>query len=150
MDVSVRGSEDLERLARNLKAAGAGDLRKELLKNIRASGKPLIADIKANAQHTLPHSGGLAALVAGSKFGVRTRLSGKSVGIRVQASNSIQVEGLDRGRLKHPVFGNRDNWVGQAVTPGFFSKPAEENVDTFRRGIEKAMTDVANQIERGV
>lgn len=149
-DFEVRGANQLEEVARRLKAAGAGDLRKELLAGIRAANKPVIAEIRASARENLPKSGGLAALIASSSYGTRTRTSGNSVGVQIRGtSRSVKgLRALNAGRLRHPVFGNRSTWVEQSVTPGFFSKPIEKSKEELRHGIETVLADIAKRIER--
>lgn len=145
----VTGAARLEGIAREFKEAGRGDLRKDLLRGIRETNKPTIAKIRANARATLPSRGGLAAIVATSKIGTRSRLSGASVGVEIKATtNRVTLEGLDRGRLRHPVFATKA-WVGQAVNPGFFSDPIKGDLDNIRRGIDRVMEQTANEIERG-
>lgn len=146
------GARDLELVARRLKETGRGDLRKELLAGIRKEGKETVKDIKRSAADVLPHRGGLAALVSRSSFGVRTRLSGGGVGVRIQGtSRSVKsLRALNAGRLRHPVYGNRQVWVEQQVEPGWFDKPVERDADNIRRGIDRVLHDVARRIERGI
>lgn len=148
-DVRITGAEELEALSRRLKASAAGDLRKELLKGIRESGKPTVRDVKASARERLPHSGGLAAKVAGSTFGLRTRTSGNTVGVRIVGnSRSVKsLRALNSGVLRHPVFGH-DVWVSQNIAPGFFSDPIEKDADHIRDSIRAAMAEVARKLER--
>lgn len=172
----VAGVEDLAALGRRLKEAGDGDLRKALLAGIRSTNKPTIASIRASARATLPRSGGLAERVAQATFGTRTSLGGNKVGVRITGSskNLKNLRRLDRGINRHPVFqknrrafgllkttrgkgghvlGGTERsdwkWVDQKVTPGFFTKPIEADQPHIEVGIRKAMTDIANQIERG-
>ncbi|MCX6399236.1 MAG: hypothetical protein NTX33_04795 [Propionibacteriales bacterium] len=148
MEIEVRGAHDLEALAKRLKSADDGkELRKQLLREIRQSAKPVIGKVKASARDKLPSRGGLADSVARSRIGVRTRVSGKNAGVRIEAKNGIDVRSLDRGRLRHPVFGNRNNWVNQEVEPGWFSEPLTESLPHVRRGVIDAMDAVAKRIE---
>jgi hypothetical protein len=148
---AVTGTHELEAVAKRLKAVGRGDLRKELLKGIRAQGKPAIADVKKSARSTLPARGGFADLVARSSYGTRTRLGGNSVGVSI-VGTSRSVKGLraiNAGRLRHPVYGNRDVWAEQQIKPGFFDGPIEKRADDIRRGINKVLADIAKKVERG-
>jgi hypothetical protein len=149
---AVTGVGELDAVARRLKAAGRGDLRKELLKGIRAQGKPAIADVKRSARATLPTRGGFADLVARSSYGMRTRLSGDKMGVSIVGTGrSVKsLRAINAGRLRHPVWGNRDVWVEQHIEPGFFDGPIEKRADDIRRGIQKVLADIANKVERGV
>ncbi len=149
VDVTVRGANELERLGRRLKAAGAGELKKELLRGIRASNKPTIAAVRASARERLPQRGGLAALVAGSRIGTRTRLTGQSVGVQIKGTGKVNVSGINDGFVRHPVFGNRKVFVTQQVAAGWFDEPIEKAAPAIRKEIQAAMSDVARKIEKG-
>jgi hypothetical protein len=142
----LRG-KDLEDLGRALKDAGGTELRKELLRGIREGSKPTIRKVKASAERNLPRRGGLAARVARSKISTRTRLSGASAGVKIVAKGDMDVEALDAGRLRHPVF-NRGGWAQQSVPQGWFSKPIVDDERHIRSGIQDVMRDVARKIER--
>ncbi len=147
-DFRVTGAEDLEAVAKRLKQAGSGELRKELLRGIRQTNKPTIADIRASARDRLPHGGGLADIVARSSIGTRTRLSGKNVGVEIKGTSGRlrNLRNLNAGRLRHPLFGNRKHYYEQPVEPGFFDDPIEKRADEIRRGIEEVMADVARKV----
>jgi hypothetical protein len=51
---------------------------------------------------------------------------------------------------RHPVFGNRDNWVSQTWRPaGFFSKTISQKSHDFRRYIGAQLEEIKKQIDRG-
>jgi hypothetical protein len=146
---SVRGAQQLEAVGRRLKGAAGAPLRRELLRGIRTGVKPTIPAIRESARSELPARGGLAALVAGSSFGVRTRLTGAGAGVRIQGTGRIGLASLNKGRLRHPVFGNRDVWVSQQVPEGWFDRPIEEDIPHIRAAVDRAMSDVSRKIEKG-
>lgn len=150
-DASVRGAQELEALGQRLKRAGGKELRRELLRGVRNSNKGTIARIRDSARNELPHEGGLADLVAGSRFSTRTRLSGTRVGVTIEGSNrSIRaLRQLNAGRLRHPVFGNRKVWAQQQVAAGWFDRPVTEDLPEIRSAIQRVMKDVARRIEKG-
>ena len=145
-DFRITGAEDLEKLARRLKDAG-GDLKKELLRGIRETNKPAIAAVKESARQNLPKRGGLAAMVAKDSIGTRTRLTGNSAGVTIQRKRGA---GLNAGRLRHPVFGNRSVWKEQAIAKGWFDKPIEDDAAKIRANLQQVMQDVASKITRGL
>lgn len=49
-------------------------------------------------------------------------------------------------RWRHPVFGNENNWVEQQGKP-YFGKTIKKHARDFRSAIQKAMDDVADDIE---
>ncbi len=151
MPTPQQAADELELLGRRLKSADK-QLRKDLLREIRAEGKPTVDDIKGEARSTLPSSGGLASLVARQSYGVRTRMSGKGAGIRIQGTGrSVRgLRSLDAGTVRHPVYGNRGVWVSQSVAPGFFTRPIEADLPRFRKAVTDAMEKTANDILRGI
>lgn len=149
MTVSVRviGAERLGKVARDLKVAGAVDLRRELLQAVRTTAAPLKREVQQAARDQLPAGGGLNEFVASAKIGVRTRTTGRSIGVKLQGAKSgHDLEAIDRGRVRHPVYGNRRAWVNQSVSPGWWSKTLERSAPKFRLAIVKAMNDVARKV----
>lgn len=150
-EISIRGAEDLERLAKQLKEAGRNDLRKELLAGIRASVKPIISDIRDRIRERLPSSGGLADRVATATISARTRLTGKSAGVSlIGKRGKSMLSRLNEGILKHPLYGNRSHWHTQAVEPGWFDKAIIEDLDLLQKNIIDAMERVAEKVAQGV
>lgn len=143
-------AHEIEALARRLKEAGRGDLRKELLRGIRQASKPTVLAIKARARERLPSSGGLADRIARSSMGTRTRLGGKSVGVQIYARNAYNLRRINQGIVRHPVYGNRNAWVTQRVEPGWFDDPILERLDDVRDEIARVIEDVAAKLTAGL
>jgi HEAT repeat protein len=144
----VVGAEDLAAVAKALRQAGDKDLRKELYRGLRRAVKPLIADARQHARDTLPKAGGLNERVARSKFRVTVRGAGRNPGVRITAT------GLDRrldtdGRIRHPVYGNRDAWVQQQVKPHWFQTPMQAGAGEVRRELQRVVDDIAKRLESG-
>jgi hypothetical protein len=53
---------------------------------------------------------------------------------------------INRGRLRHPLFGNRRYWYDQSVTPGFWDKAMEKGVKDVRVELLKALDEVAAKL----
>lgn len=139
------GADALKDLSRQLRAAAAKDLRKEMNRGLRSAAKPLIADARQFARETLPKQGGLNEKVARSRFRVKIT-TGRDPGVRITAT------GLDarldsQGRLRHPVYGNRRAWVQQKVTPGWFHVPMRRGAPEVRREMAKALDRIAKKLE---
>lgn len=157
-DVGVRGTEQLVRLAANLKKAEP-ELRKQLLRQIREAGKPVAVDMKAGLRATFPNAGGFASRAARVPIGIRTRTTGKAAGVRLQASGkkgaatSRTLMSMDEsGAFRHPLYGNRKVWIAQTYSPaeGWFTEPAEEAKPEVQAKVLDAMESVARQITQGV
>ena len=81
-----------------------------------------------------------------SKMGVRTKLNSQSVGVKIVAANAYGIAAMNRGRLRHPVFGNTDVWVTQAVEPGWFDEPLQDSAPDIRRAITQALDTEARKL----
>lgn len=142
IELQVQGAENLARLAKELKVAGEGELRKELLRGIREAAKPMLAEVKEAARENLPKHGGLNNAVAASKLAVRTRAAGASAGVRVVGP---RYRGADRGRLRHPTFGH-DPWTTQQVKPGWFTETLQHHAPDVRAHLVEAIEDIARRL----
>ncbi len=154
MEIEVVGVEQLAQVARDLKAAGDRDLRKELFRGIQRGARPLKAIAKQAALDELPQSGGLAERVANAKFSVNVRLGVRNPSIRIVGrgqvgsvtGNVYDLNSMDRGRIRHMTYGHSP-WRDQAIKPGWFSDRMELAADTgVRAEILSACTVVANKL----
>lgn len=162
---AVRGAEQLVELGEALKRAPK-ELKLQLQREIREAGKPIVSDIKAGVLATFPNRGGMANLAARSTIGVRTRLTGRSAGVRIMATGR-RGRGLvgrtlrstnDAGYWRHPAYARIDQtrkewtWVGQSDSrvKGWFEEPIIDARDDVRRGVLKAMERTAERIARSV
>lgn len=148
VSLRIKGAEQLGDLAKDLRAAGESGkgLRRELYRGMNRATKPLKAKARLAAATKLPQSGGLATVVARSKFSTRTR-AGRDPGVSIIVMGS----GLttDRGYVKHPVFGNREVWVRQSLAPGWFTNTMRVAAPSVRKELVSAMDDIADKIAKG-
>ncbi len=155
VSLSEHGAEQFFALSRRLKVAGDKDLRRELYRGLNRAMKPLITEVRASALETLPKTGGLAAEIAGSKMRTQRRTGAKSVGVKLIVTGPTlgsmgrgrDIGAINRGRLRHPLFGDRHHWYLQTVTPGWFSKPTDSSGPAVREQLLVAMKTVADKIE---
>lgn len=147
VDLEVRGAEQFIALSKALKHAGKGQLRKDLNSGIRVAVKPLVAKTRSAAKDQLPSSGGLAQQVAKEPQRVQVRTGAKTAGVRLGVQRKRgAARSTNRGRLRHPVFGNRDVWVTQSVPPGWFDDTIKRDVRRIRQEVEGVLDTIAKQI----
>ena len=148
MTVSGEGAAQLRVVAQRLKAAGGGGgLRRDLLRGIKAAADPVLNDVRSAAGAELPRTGGLAERVAGSKFSVQVRTGANTAGVRIRGQSGWNIASMNRGVLRHPVFGNRDVWVTQSIRPGWFDHPIEVKAEPIRLAVVAVVDDVARRLE---
>jgi hypothetical protein len=136
--------EQLTRLAAVLRATPKIEQR-ELRKSMRRAARPLLRTARQGALQILPYRGGLAERVAAGKFTSQVSFSGDRTGIQITAADrrGADVNRMDDGSVRHPVYGNRRRWVTQAIRPGWFSEPLLLDAPKVRDEIEKALDTTA-------
>jgi len=141
---------DMEKASRALKAAGTKEMRKAIRKAMSEETKPTRAKIRQSAIDNLPRAGGLNRWTARTPS-VNTDFRERSAGVRISMKKKgHDLAALNRGRLRHPVFGNRKVWVQQAIEPGFFTRPIDEDSDDLRRRITDALERYMESLQRSV
>jgi hypothetical protein len=154
-ELRITGLDDVAKLSRDLKAAGQKDLQKEMREAGKRIAKPAEEAVRESARDVLPSKGGLNEWVAGRlRFKTLIRLSGKQVGIRIKTSHRgktglSDLGAINRGRVRHPFYGDRDHWYLTEVTAGFVTKALDEMADTAREEFLKAVDEVARKFAAG-
>lgn len=148
-DVSVTGADKFAAVAKALKQVGDKELQKELYSSINRATKPMRAEAKKSAEQNLPRSGGLNKRVARARMSTRRR-AGRNPGVKIVATGMSQLGLIDRGRVRHPVFGHRDRMVNQSIPQArdWFTKPMEDGAKDVRREIVKTLDDIAKKLAR--
>jgi hypothetical protein len=150
VDVRVEGAQQLAELSALLKRIDGGELRKDMLRGLRAAGKPMARAAEDAARAKLPRGGGLNEWVAGSKFAIRTRASGKSASIRVVGTKrGHDLVGMNEGVVRHPVFGG-PGWSVTRIRPGWWQDAIEGHAEQTREALGEVLDDIAAKIDRSV
>jgi hypothetical protein len=145
VSVEIKGAEQLAELSKRLKQFGDKDLQRELSQGITQAMKPVRPALRESARRTLPRKGGLNLRVARAK--ITTRRSRQ--GVRLQAGGPrSQVDEINAGRFRHPVFGRKGRWVTQPITPGWWDRPIDDLRDDVQRQLLAAMRRVAAKLDR--
>ncbi len=139
LSVEGRGLKDLQRKIKVMEDRKVWS--RELNKGLREASLPLVQSAKDAARDDLPHAGGLNERVASRPTSV----------LISQGKMRLKVKGVDaasanRGRLRHPVYGNRGNWVTQAIPPGYFTNRMRRDARLVRPALVRAMDRVAEKI----
>lgn len=153
IDFQVRGAAELRIAARQLRIEQKA-LRAGAVKAIERGVRKLRVTIPAAAGR-LP-SGYATVMAADVRVSTSVRLSGRDpvVGVKVWAPGQAgggnrDVDAVDKGLLRHPLFGNRNRWYAQAVRPGFASDPFAEAKPAILDELEKDWNDMVSRVERG-
>lgn len=150
VDIRVIGVDELAEVGRRLKETGDKELRRDLLRGMNRATKPVKAKVKAAALRDLPRRGGLNRVVASARISTRTRTSGNNPAVFLTGKKSgHDLRAIDRGRLRHPVFGNREVWVSQDVKPGWWSRTVAAEADEVGREVRRTLDEVARRLAGG-
>lgn len=170
LEVQIKGANKLREMAIQLRKADKEHLGRQLGQAIKRAAEPTLRDIRASAEalntkgvrkpgakrpfvRVMPPKG-LRHKVAES---VTARVSVLAENPRVQFRTGRglppELANMPRhldspGTFRHPVMGNRENWVSQTGDPWFW-KPIRRNLDTFRGEIDQALEDTRQMLERG-
>ncbi len=102
--------------------------------------------------NTKGRTGVRAALAAGVKASIRSGVKTEGVRVTVRPKLPAGHEGMEliymKDRLRHPVFGNRDKWVGQE-TADYFYGPLRKNRPAYQAAIVAAVEEASQQIAQG-
>lgn len=152
---SAQGADAFLLLSKRLKAAGDGELRKELHRAVAAAGKPLIPKIRAAAMRDLPSAGGLNQRIAKKPYKSTVRTGVKTAGLRI-VGTKVDPR-INQGRVWHPVFGRKGkpknegrNSVVQNVpsAAGYFDDTLRESAPQIREDVTEVLADFARRLTR--
>lgn len=150
VDLTIQGADKLEHLAYKLKETGNKEMRRELFRAVNRATKPMRDAARHAARENLPRRGGLNEWVAASKFSTSTR-TGRDVRVAVKGNKSgHDLRALDRGRLRHPLFGNRSAWFTQEIRAGWFTEAMQRESPRVGRVLLTVFDVIARDLERSV
>jgi len=152
-DLRVQGAAEIRAAARQLRLENA-QLRRGAARALERGARKLRATIPA-ASGRLP-SGYGPVMAADVKVTTSVRLASRdpSISVRVWAEGKPggshrDVEAIDAGALRHPLFGDRNHWYAQAVRPGFASGPFADVKPDMLDEIESDWNAMVSRVERG-
>jgi hypothetical protein len=151
MEVRVE-TRDLFTVSRALRKIGDKGLGKQMSKALTDASRELRPAIKASAARLMPHSGGYAAVLSKSlrfRQTVQATRTTARVVFKVHADGRRarrDVPSLNRGRLRKPLYGNRNYWYSQKVRPGFVDRPVDRAAPDIARRMNAVVDWVADQI----
>jgi hypothetical protein len=148
LEIRVEAPATLDKVTRTLRSLGEVELAGDLEHGLERIGRTLTRATRKKAADDLPSRGGLGTRVARSRVEVRRARRRGGAGVTIAAEGMKQLKIIDEGRVRHPVWGNRDVWVSQKVTSGWFSEPVEDHEDDTRRELERVLADVARRLAR--
>lgn len=150
LDVRVTGGAQLRDVQQRLRALGDRGLGRQMGAALRAAAKPLKPAVVAEVPRAMP-SGYAPTLSRSLRFRTAVKESRHSAGVTVRVYGDGRrerrdVPSLNRGTLRHPLYGNRARWFAQRLRPGFVDRPYQRLAPAVRREMQAVIDDVARQI----
>ena len=151
----ITGLDQVAALTRDLRKMGEKDLPKAMRAAGKRIGEPAGELIKASAEEVLPSKGGLNVWVgARIKSSTQVRLAGKKVGILIKTRHRgkkglSDLGALNRGKARHPLFGDADHWYLTEVEAGFVGKALEPMADTAEEEFLAAVDEIVKAYAAG-
>lgn len=148
VSIVSKSTADFDKVKATMRAAGMKEMKPALRKIVTEETKPTRKKIKQSALDTLPQKGGLnkfAAITPQGKADFRPKYA--SIKIRAE-KRGHDLRSLNKGRLRHPLFGNRRKWYQQDIAPGFFDKPINDDAAELKRRIIGAMDALFDRIRK--
>jgi hypothetical protein len=155
--LGVSNIEGLDALVRAIRAEEDGKaLRKDLAKNMRDALKPGAVQAKSSIMAMGSVQGAMPALRTSiaKKIRPEVKLGGRWSGARVKAFKTKNIRGFPNAPKRtnrasgwrHPVWGNRENWVTQHGKIEWFDRAFQGDQGTYKQAVEEAMEDMARRI----
>ncbi|MFJ4365061.1 hypothetical protein ACIP4S_13010 [Streptomyces chartreusis] len=155
-DLQLRTGEDLRRISRELRSMDNPEIKKRFRRELRAVAQPFVPLVR-NSIKAVPSKQPYSAvglrgqMVKATRVEVRTVGRDAGVAIRVdgrkmpskQKSLPAMMEGTKRWR--HPVFGNRENWVTQTRKP-YFYRVVQPAGAASRRAASRVVDSISRDI----
>lgn len=106
----------------------------------KKTGRSYVRQVNVYGDREVARPGRTSGLREAIKAGLVTRVvtgsTRQSIQVQTQNSKAPMSTGWNAVRFKHPVFGNKDNWVFQAGQPFFFDPIFKGRADMIARAID--------------
>ncbi|MGP4084179.1 hypothetical protein [Streptomyces sp. KR55] len=155
--LGVETHSGLDALVRAIRAEEDGKaLRKDLAKNMREALKPGAQQAKDSIMAMVSLNGATPALRTSIARKIRpeVKLGGRWSGARVKAFKTKNIRNFPNAPKRtnrasgwrHPVWGNRENWVTQRGKLEWFDRAFQGREGIYKQAVEQAMEDMARRI----
>jgi hypothetical protein len=153
-ELRIEGADKFGKLAEALRVVGAGELRAELYRGINRAVKPLTETVKKSTPQFLPRR---YAIELSKTLRIKAnRRAGKNPAVYLVAraytprGTERDLASLNRGRLRHPLYGNRQYWIDQDVSPNWWTDPLLGGVEQVRKELVGVLDDVAGKLAKNI
>lgn len=165
LDVRISGGAQLHKVAADIRATGDKGLGREMGRALVATTKPLQREIAAEADRVMPQRGGYQELLSRSlRHKTSQRTGGRTASIRLityadGTGERRDVESLEAGTLRHPVFGRSrtvrgrgrvpNPWTVTKIKAGFHERGTQNAGDEAEKRLLGVLDDFAARLAKG-
>lgn len=141
--VAIDGAAALRKAEKKANLLAAKGIQNALRKEVRGATKATRYKIRDEVRAQLPKRGGLNKW-AGKVPSISVNTQGKRQGVKIKLTRrGADMQALNRGVARHPVFGNRRVWANTTVPNKWFDKAADKDkgrlVSEMEKGISAAI-----------
>jgi hypothetical protein len=150
LEVSIQGAAAYKRVAAQMRAEGNKDLSRKMSDALSRSLAPVRASIETEAGKAMPS--GYRGLLTGS---LRHRMSRRNAGQTARIILATYADGkqerrdvrsLNKGVLRHPLWGRKKVWYVTAITPGFHDRGVEDALEQAQDAMISVVEDFAARL----
>lgn len=164
MEVHIDGRAQLHAVAKAIRATGDKGLGREMSRALAKTTTPLQREIDAEAARVMPVRGGYQAVLSKSlhhKTSQRTGSRSATIRLVTYADGTGErrdVESLEKGALRHPVYGRSRNtrrgrvpspWAVTKVRSGFHQRGTQKAGDEAVKQLGAVLDDFAARLTKG-
>lgn len=150
--LTVLGGEELEAKAGDLIREAARLQRRVATAADRAVSKTLLPALVEAAPAYVPNR--YAALLGASlRVKTQVRLSGPAAGVQAQVSaptggpKGRDITAIERGRLKHPLWGNKSHWYTDKIRRGFAAETLRKTKPLIVKELDSELARIRKDLE---
>jgi len=150
LEVSIQGAATFQRVAAQMRAEGRKDLSRQMGVALSRAVEPIKVSIAREADRVMPS--GYRDLLTGS---LRHRLSRRNGGQQARVILATYADGkkerrdvgsLNKGALRHPLWGRKKVWYVTAITPGFHDRGVEDAAEEASEALAAVVDDFAARL----
>lgn len=165
LGVQMGGAAHLRRVAVGIRATGDRGLGQQMGRALARSTKPVQRAIAAEAGEVLPRAGGYQGVFSKSlrhKTSQRTSARNSSLTLITYADGTGErrdIQSLEKGALRHPVFGRSrtvrgrgrvpNPWTVTRIRSGFHKRGTDKAADEAVRELATVLDDFASRLAKG-
>lgn len=148
----IAGVNELGIVARQARLAG-GKILPDMRRGLSKLGPSAKKQVQAEVEAKMPKSGGYAGVLAKAiRVRMRSDLGFTTAGITLVTyadgkGARRDVNALNRGILRHPVYGRRRSWVAQRVPAEFWDDAMDKTSDDAQARVREVLDKTIERLK---